>query len=220
MTGQDIIDQIENIMDDSQDPAFWLFYINTAKDNIETEREWVFNRGYDASQCTAAGDNYLSMKTLPTDYMLTRKLYLAGDITPLISIGFEERERYKDIYKRFYVDYINRQFAVCGAGNGVRVLNHFYTRNTPAITTTTSPVWLVGHHYLVFKTVEAFMSGRDGDEVNARMGPQNLRLAMEARKALIAWDGRIKTAEYNAKNERNVDLSSYPDIVGDNFIPQ
>lgn len=219
MTGQDIIDAVEEILNDSQDPNFWLFYINAGKQNLETERDWNFNRALDTSQSTQAGDNYLSMKTLPADFLETRKLYLQNDLTPMVLIPYDQRDRFKDIYKRYYIDYINKQFAVCGAGNGTRTLNHFYARFTPDITLLTTPVWPVGHHYLVFKTVEAFMSGSDGDEVNARMGPQNLRLAMEARKALIMWDARQKTLEYNARNERNTDLSSYPDIVGSNFIP-
>lgn len=220
LTGQDIIDRFEAIVDDSIDEDQELFLMNAAKDEIEGSYDWNFNRALDSSVTIGSSDNYLTTHALQTDFLVPRKLYITGDINPWILIGYDQRDRYKDIYKRFYIDWLNRTFALCGASNGAgKVINLFYGRMTPDLTLTTSPVWpSVFHKYLPFKMAEMWQSGSDGDEVNQRMSPQNRRLADNLLASFIAWDRRIKTIEYNAKNERNVDLGTYPDVVGNDFL--
>lgn len=220
LTGQDIIDRFNDITDDaveSEDQA--IFLMNAAKDAIEAGSDWYFLRSVDQSQSVAAGDNYLSMKTLPSDFLVPREVYLQNDISPLIMIGLSERDRYKDIYKRYYIDYKNWQFALCGSNSGPRTIIMHYGASSAAIALATSPTWPPAFHpYLPLKMAEMWQSGEDGDEVNFRMSRENLRQANEILRAFKSWDARLKTAEYNAKNARHSDLSSYPDIVGENFI--
>lgn len=219
LTGQDIIDAFEAIIDDGIDIDQELFLMNAAKETVETMRDWNFNRGLDQSNSTAVGDNYLSMKDLPDDFMVSRKLYLEGDINPWIIIPYEQRDRFKDIYKRYYIDYLNQQFALAGGSNGVKRISHFYARATPDIALNTSPVWPASFHkYLPFKMAEMFMSGQEADEINRSMSPANLRQANDLLKNFVAWDSKIKVEEYNAKNLINADLSTYPDVVGDQYL--
>lgn len=220
MTGQDIIDRFETLIDDQLDSDQSLFLLNAAKDEVEAGRDWNFNRGYDASKSVAANDNYLSMKALPTDFLSPRKIYANNEINPHILISFEDRERYKDVYKRWYIDYVNSQFAICGSQGIASTIKMFYSRSSPTVTLTTSPVWPAAFHpYLVFKMAEMWQSGSDGDEVNFRMSPANLRIANSIFKQFCAWDARLKVAEYNAKNTVGVELSSYPNVVGGDFTP-
>lgn len=220
MTGQEILDQFENIVDDDIDPTFGLFLMNAAKDEVEGGYDWNFNRGIDISKTISAGDTYLSTKALPTDFLAPRKLYVTGDINPWNLIPYEEIYRYKDIYKRWYIDHLNRVFALCGGSNPVgATIQLFYARFSPAITLTTSPVWPETFHaYLPFKMAEMYKSGIDGEEVNFRMSPSNLRIASDILRSFRLWDAKIKTIEYNSKNEIRADLSSHPDVVGQDFI--
>lgn len=219
MNGQDIIDRFKDIIDDDIDDEYALFLLNTAKDDVEAGRDWNFNRGYDASQSVGADDNYLSMKDLPADFSHIRKFFLDADINPYVAVAFEDRERYKDVYKRYYIDYMNNQFAICGSQGLQNTVHIYYGRATPDVTLDTSPVWPDRFHkYLPFKMAEMYQSGGDGDEVNFRMSPANLRIATSLLKAFISWDARLKTAEYNAKNSMRSDLSSYPNVVGEEFL--
>lgn len=210
----------EEMVDDAPDSNYLLFLMNAAKNEVEAGRDWNFNRNLDISKSTASGDTYLSTKPLPSDFLSVRKLYLQGDINPWTQIAFEFRDRFKDIYKRFYIDNVNNVFALCGSQSAVKVIYMFYGRSTPDITLTSSPVWpSVFHPYLVFKMAEMWASGSDADEVNYRMSKENLRQAAAILKGFIQWDARLKVSEYNAKNERMADLSSYPDVVGQEFLP-
>lgn len=222
LTGQQIRDMFTELADDDMsDPQAYIF-MNLAKDQIESQRDWNFNRAFDNSKTVAAGDNYLSMKTLPADFFSPRNLFFSGDLIPLISINFDERERYKDVYKRWYIDWVNGQFAVCGApGAAGRSLDMYYARSTPTITADTSPVWPAQFHPILgFKMTEMFQSAQDNDRegVSFKSSRENLRLYTDLWKAMLAWDSKLKTMTYNDKNARNVDLSTYPDVVGSNFI--
>lgn len=220
MTGQDIIDRFQDIVDDAvESDEQALFLLNVAKDAIETEHDWYFLRSIDTSTAVVAGDNYLSMKTLPTDFLFPIAFYLQNDISPLIIIGLQQRDRYKDIYKRYYIDYKNRQFALCGNNSGPRGIIIHYGAQSPAIALDTAPTWPTAFHpYLAFKMAEMWGSGEDADEINFKMSRENLRQGNELLKAMKLWDARLKLIEYNAKNERHADLSSYPDVVGDQYI--
>lgn len=220
LNGQQIIDAFQQIIDDDLDPDYALFLLNAAKDDVEGGRDWNFNRGFDSSKSVGVSDNYLSTKSLPSDFSHPRALYLEGDINPYILIPFENRERFKDVYKRWYIDYMNGVFALCGSQGLSKAIHLYYGRSTDDITLETYPQWPAQFHkYLPFKMAEMWQSGGDGDEVNFRMSPANLRIASSLLKGFIAWDARIKVADYNAKNERRADLSSYPNVVGDEFIP-
>ncbi len=37
-------------------------------------------------------------------------------------------------------------------------------------------------------------------------------------KNFVAWDAKIKTDEYNARNLVNPELSTYSDVVGDQYL--
>ncbi len=221
MTGQDIIDAFENIIDDSPEGGDQqsLFLLNTAKDLVEAGRDWNFNRAVDSTQSRASGDNYLTFKTLPSDYLAARKLFVAGDIVPWNLIPYEDRDRYKDVYKRWYIDLVNSKYALCGASGQSGVISLFYGRQTPAITTSSSPVWPSAFHPLLpFKMAEIWGSTSDADDINYRMSKEQLRQANDILKMMIQWDARMKTAEYNAKNIGFNNLASYPNVVGEQFI--
>lgn len=221
LTGQQIIDTYKNIIDDSPEggDVQALFLLNTAKDMIESGSDWNFNRALDSSKSRATSDTYLTMKTLPADFLSPRKLYVTGDLNPWNLISYEDRERYKDIYKRFYIDYVNSQYALCGGSGQAGTINFFYARQSPTITLLTSPVWPAAFHPLLpFKMAEIWASTSDADDLNYRMSKEQLRQANMILKAMIQWDARLKTAEYNAKNNVGADLASYPNVVGQDFI--
>lgn len=222
LTGQDIINQFENIIDDSPEGGsdYELFLMNMAKDEVEGGSDWNFNRGLQSSQTRATSDTYLTMKTLPTDFLTPRKLYVANDISPYLLISYEDRERFKDIYKRYYIDYLNGQYALCGGSGLVGTINFFYARQSPAITLISSPVWPAAFHpYLPFKMAEIWGSTSDADDINFRMSQQQLRVATSIYKKMKQWDASIKVAEYNAKNTIGQSLGTYPNVVGEDFVP-
>ena len=215
MTGTQIIEQFETIIDDTLDQTQELIILNMAKSQIEGGRDWNFLRAYDGSITANASDTYLTAHTLPTGFLSPRKLYLNGELTPYMLIPFEERDRYKDIYKRWYIDWINQQFFLCGKVGQATAIHLFFQKYTDDVTLTTSPQWpTIFHPLIAFKMAEIFMSGMEADEVNRAMAPANRLIQKELLNQMILWDAKMKTMEYNDRNAGVVDIDSYPDIVG------
>lgn len=219
LTGQNIIDRFNDITDDAVNGDHALFLMNAAKDEVEAGRDWYFNRGFDNSQVWSPGNTYLSMKNLPADFLVERQIYLNGDILPYVKVPFEMRERFKDTYRRFYIDYKNNQFAICGSGPGQTTINFYYAAASPAITLSTMPIWpTVFHAYLPFKMAEIFESTSEADDVGFRMSREQLRQANMTLKGMIQWDARLKTRDYNDRNSQSYDLQGQPNVVGTEFL--
>lgn len=216
MTGADLKLMFQTITDDDMDDIQFLIFLNAAKNTIESFRDWNFNRGFDNSKIVGSNTNYLTQIALPSDFLSPRKLYYHGDRSPLQMIGFEDRERYQDTYKRWYIDWLNSVFSICGASAAAgKIIDMFYARQTPDLTLASSPVWPTAFHSLLgYKVAEMWASGSDSDDLNFRMSRENLRLEQEILRSMIMWDAKIKTMEYNDKNMQNIDPSSYPNVVG------
>ncbi len=214
MIGSEIIEEFNTIWDDELDETQALIIMNMAKNQIESSRDWNFLRAFSNSLTATPSDTYLTAKALPTDLLLPRKLFLNGEITPYMLIPFEERDRYKDIYKRWYIDWVNRQYFLCGKVGQTFTINLFYTKFSDDITLTTAPVWPSIFHALIgFKMAEIVMSGSDSDDLNRTMAPANRLIAKELLNGMIKWDSRIKTMEVMDKKMGQIDYSSYPNIV-------
>ncbi len=221
LTGQNILDRFTTMTDDTIDSIQGLFLMNAGKDLVEAGRDWYFNRAFDNSQTWSPGDTYLTTKPLPANFLAPREIYLDGDILPYVEVPFELRERYKDTYRRFYIDYLNRTFGICGSGPGVRKINMYYGAASDAITLTTAATWPTQFHpLLVFKMAEVWGSTSEADDINYRQSKEQLRQANDFLKMMIAWDGRLKTRDYNSKNNRNTDITGQPNVVGSEFLFQ
>lgn len=214
MTGQQIIDSFSEITGESIDGTQALILLNMTKNEYEASRDWNFLRAFNSSLSASPSDTYLTMKSLPSDFLMPRELYINAENTPYSIIPFEARERYRDNYKKYYIDWKNSQFALCGKVSSTKTINLYYTASTDDIGLTTSPTWLAIFHPLIaFLMADKYMAGQDGDEINFRMSPENRRIGDGLRKTMTAWDSRIGVLEYNAKNATHSDLSSYPDII-------
>lgn len=218
--GDDIITYFETLIDDSPDPTYEKILLNKVKNMIEGSRDWNFLRAFDNSKTATPADTYLTAKALPTDFGYARRIFLNGELTPYVLIGLEERDRYKDVYKRWYIDFANNNFFLCGKVSQNFAINMYYTKFTPdvKITTvdalTTAPTWPTRYLPLIaIKMAEEHMAAADIDDVNFRLSQQNLRLANDMLKEMIHWDARQKTLEYNDKMNGSVDFDTYPNII-------
>ena len=217
MTGDEIKTMFNEIVDDEMDDIQFYIFLNAIKNRIESYRDWNFLRAFDNSLTVNAGDTYLTAKTLPTTFHSPRALYFHGDRSPLMMIPFEEREIYRDTYRRYYIDWVNRTLSICGATGAVgKTLDIFFRRQTPDIAAGTSPVWPEAFHALLgFEMADVWQSTSDNDAENVALkaGRESNRVAYTLLKSMIAWDAQIKTLEYNEKNVRGVDIRTYPDVV-------
>ena len=222
-----IIQHFETIIDDSLDPVYEVTLFNLVKNQVENERNWRFLLTMDNSQVATTSDNYLTPKTLPANFNKPDVLFLLGELTPYIIIPLRERDRYKDIYKRWYIDYsINpntgsRQFYLCGHVDMQRTINLYYYMFTPDLTLVAGKpdpsyrlYWDAQFHiYLAYRMAEYHMAGADVDDVNARLSTKDQAIADQLKHAMVMQDASRRRAEFNDKMNGSIDYSTYPNIV-------
>lgn len=195
MTGQEIKDLAEVILDDSINEELFLGYLNTAKDIIEDSRDWEFLKALDTSNTASSGS-----KALPTAFRRDRKMLIGSGYTEYWPVPFEEQHLYRNTSRRYYIDYSSSTFELLGNIGVTGTIYLYYLKSTPDITLATSPVWPERFHKILAYMVASFvMGGVDADDVFARLAPENRLVAVQLLNAMTLWDTNLKV---RAKNNR------------------
>lgn len=204
------------IIDNKLDDTLELQLANLAKDEIEAERDYEVLKNLDETISSSASDTYATMKSLPSGYLRTAKLYIGDDRVPYLPVLFENRERYKNSAHRFYVRLATSQYALCATGvSGTH--RHFFTKRSDDITAASSTLWAFPTRFdplIAFKMAELFYPIDTGEKVRS----WDDRWAIQQRilhDGLVRWDARFKMDA--SKNERyDINISTLPDAIDTN----
>ncbi len=208
MTGQEIKDFAEVILDDTISDDLFLGYLNAAKDTIEDSRDWEFLKALDTSNTVSSGT-----KTLPTSFRRDRKMLLGTGFVEYYPVPFEEQHLYRNNSRRYFIDYSAGTFELLGPLGVTGTIYLYYLKSTPDLTLVTSPVWPSRFHRLLSFMVAAYvMGGVDADDVFARLSPENKLAGMALLNSMILWDTNIKAKTRNYRlgvsdSEPETDLS-------------
>ena len=146
MTGEEIIDAFEGIVDDETvDSTLEYTLLNTAKKIIESSRNWSWLKKRDE---TNSAKTKLTAMSLPSDCKRVTRLMIEDDTTPYKQVPFESREEYEDYPKKFFIDWEARTFSLCGSLADTKTAYLYYQKKTDDITSDTEPVW-PDHHVLL-----------------------------------------------------------------------
>ena len=215
MTGTEVIEMFENIIDDEPDAEFEVDLLNLAKDEIESEREWEYLKTIDTSITWATSDVYTTQHSLPSGFLTPISVYVAGRIHPWVAIPMEHRERFKDLYGRYFIDHLQAKIHFTGVTSQARTITLCYIKSTSDLTISTS--WAFPskfHKMLAFKMAELYQQGVDVDDLSARMGQKNFQQYLVLRRAMEQWDATLKMASMNYQSTQlGIDASSIPDVV-------
>lgn len=213
MTGTEIKTLFETLVDDSTVDSTTAFQLmNIAKNEVEAERPWEMLKAVDTASSTASGDTYATAKSLPTDFGTSLELYVGDDTIPYMQIPFDQKEKFKNIDRRWFIDMANSNFHLCGTQTETKTLRLFYIKATDDIAAGTSPVWPTRFHGIIaykmaelFYALEAGEKGRSWDDRWSR----NYQMLKDQ---MIYWDANLKIdAAQNAT--LNQDYSYHDDIV-------
>jgi hypothetical protein len=199
MTAQEIKDFVESIIDDSVDDTLFLTLLNVAKDNLEEDRDWMFLKAVDSTQSINPGDTYLTMKTLPTLFRKILKVFV--DDLEYYGIQFEDRIRYKDGQRKYYLDLANSQLGIIGTPAETKTIHQFYIKTTAELTLATSPTFPARFHKILGFLVAGYITaGVDADDIYARMSPEHKIAANTLKDSMESWDTslRLNAMNYSA----------------------
>jgi len=196
MTGQELKDFAESLIDDSIDETLFLTLLNVAKNRLEGERNWQYLKAKDSSQSVSPGDTYLTMKTLPALFRKMLKVFV--DTLEYSGVQFEDQIRYKNGTRKFYIDLANSQFGIIGTPDETKTIYLFYIKKTAALTLTTSPTFDEDYHPILGFIVAGFYTaGVDADDIYVRMSPEHKMAAEALAESMREWDAELKLNAIN-----------------------
>lgn len=213
MTGPEMKTMFEGLVDDKLDDTLIYQLFNEAKFEIEMERAWEALKDVDSSQSIGTGHNYLTSKPLPTRFLTPLGLYVGTDRNPYDLIMFEERERFRDMSRRWYFKIADSTFYVCGTPTSGSVLNLFHTKSSADISATqdwTFPT--IAHPLIPIKAAKLFYPIDRVEKGRAYDDRWKIQEDV-CRRGLLMWDQRLK--KMAGKRRYPFIPSTHSDIVSD-----
>lgn len=207
VTAQKLYDKTTQILDgEAIDVDLFLTLLATAKNSREAEKPWRFLTKEDSSQNSNAGDTFLTMKTLPSDFGYDYRMFVGDSLIEYTPVPFEERRRWKDSAMLYYIDLRNSQFALTGVAGitGTIYLVYIAFTSDPAQLGDNMPTAWPDRFLpiLSFDVVALFRGGTDYDDVNARMSAENRAAARALHDGMTSWDSNLKIRAMNYQSRR------------------
>ena len=201
MTGQNLVDFINNLIDDTIENDFCLELINAVKDLVESDRPWRMLIKEDSSQTFTASNDYLDSKDLPDDFFEDYKVFLGSEsddsYTEYHPVAFEKRRLWKDSQK-YYIDFANKKIYICGSVGSTKTIYQYYIYETDDIALDTSPVWPTKFHKMIgFLVAELHKAGIDADILNLQQAVALSKQGNLLYEAMISWDSMMKLRSMN-----------------------
>ncbi len=202
MTGQQLKDLTTELLGGRElGDTLFLQLLNMAKGIIEGERDWRYLLTEDSANSAAAGDTYLTMKTIPSRFLfpVSRDPVVLRNGTSVVTyqtIGFTKRHDNQLTPGLVYFDYKNSQFALCGGVSQAYTIYLYYIAESADLTLTTSWTFpTFAHPLLAYYVAALHKGGIDYDDVNRLMAPENRSIVDTIRRRLVQWDDKLKRLE-------------------------
>lgn len=205
----------EAIIDDSLDATLEGQLLNQVKNTLEAQYLWVILRTSKESNIAQVGDTYLTMHALPADFAMPNKkgVFVGDDMTPYAQISFEDRIRFQSITHRYYLDYANNNYALCGVANPGGIIHFYYNKFSPDLNADTD-TWIFPsrfHAILPYLMAKKFFAVDQGDKSRAYDDRWDI-FSVEMMESMVQWNARLQL-EGNANAAVAVDITARPDIV-------
>lgn len=181
----------EALIDDTWDEDATYLLMQSEEEKLEAERDWMVLRTLDTSISVGTGDTWQTEKTLPTDFLSPRKVYVGSQQNdPYIQIPMDQALQYKDSTGYYYIDYSTKKMHFCGTHSQTYTVYLFYKKTMGDITDGTETFPWDGKRatVLAYRMAEHHKGGVDGDEINFEMTPEQRLQYRQTLNSLIQLD--------------------------------
>jgi hypothetical protein len=208
-TTSEIMEFFEEIIDDSVDDDLKLSLVNTAKDGIETERDWEMLKTVNETGQVKSGENQDTVRSLPTDILTPLNIYIGDGTSPYIPVPIEHKRRYRELSNCYAIDWKNQKFYILDTFGSTQTIYFNYIYQTPTLSDSENPIWPIPFRKLIaFRMAEVYLGGIDSDEYNARVSLVHRNEADTIFKNMKFWDAKLKTRASEALTIYNQGPSS------------
>src|SRR5688572_944065 len=114
MTDAEILQQFEDLVDDTLSTTLAIQLANNAKNKIEREMKLEILKALDSSNSTTIGQTYTTAEALPAAFrgLATDRIYVGTE--PYFPVPFDRSVEFRNTGGRFYVDAANNNLHLCG----------------------------------------------------------------------------------------------------------
>lgn len=204
-TTSEIMEFFEEIVDESVDEEVKLSLSNTAKDVVETERDWEMLKTVNETGQVKSGEDYSTQRSLPSDIITPLNIYVGEDTVPYIPVPIEHKRRFRELSYCYAVDWKNQKFYILDTFAETKTIYFNYIYKTNDLDTTSNdPVWPVPFRKIIaFRMAEIYLGGIDSDEYNARVSLIHRNEAINLSRNMMLWDAKLKARAAEALNIYN-----------------
>ena len=192
-----MVTQFDTLTDDTHDDVHTIQLLNLGRMLIEHSRPWEILKAVDESKSATPGDTYLSTKALPDDIRAMR--YVMVGTRKYTGVMFEERILHKDKGSKFYIDWGNSVFALCGNITAAATIVQVYTKRGPVLTTAGED-WIFpeDYHDILPHIAAGIHQGViDPDDIALRQSQGQNPIVSNILSAMQSWDDELKTTTQN-----------------------
>ena len=223
MTGQQLVNEINDIVDNTLGDDMAITLINFVKNLVEDGRQWIFLVKEDSSKSVSPSDTFLTSKALPSDFNVDLSLFVGLDSDESYlqyrPVPFAKRRMFRNT-RGYYIDWVNSLYFLTGQEDVTKTIFLTYIYQTDDLTLLNSPVWPSRFHKIIsFLAADIWSAGIDVDDITLR---QALKLSTEGEKLLqsmIDWDAQIRLRAINGQaGFRSHDFGSMNDRVIDSAL--
>lgn len=193
LTGQQIIDKFNGLVDDELEATLALQLVNDAKDEVETELKLQICRAVDNSHSTIGGQTYLNAVAMPTDFLSFSKPYIFVGQQKYYGVSLEDKMKWKDTPYKYFYDPANG-IHLCGTQSGGQLISIPYIKSTPDIDLNTSPVWPSQFHAIIPLYMAMYFYPIDGGDKSRSWSPEWSAFLQRKMARMTDWDTQMKLA--------------------------
>jgi hypothetical protein len=186
MTGNEIIEIFNGLIDDQLDDDTAYNLLNFVKDRVELLRQWEFLKKKNSSNQATN-----SAIALPTDFLSPIWAFVGTNKTPYQEVPFEQAEAFDSNGYTFYIDYANNNlYFTDPAVSGTVYL--YYIKKTDDITSSTTPVWPSKFHRNIAIAMAAIYPAIDQTEPGLSWDRKWEAIDKDFLRGMIDWDESLK----------------------------
>jgi hypothetical protein len=204
MLGSEIKSFTDSLVQDTSPESWFYNALNVAKDSIEEQRDWEFLRVLDTSSTRASGATVSASYTLPTYFRQPLTLTVGSDTTPRQLISMGDARVLRDEPGYWYINHSASTYHLTGTEGAGGTIYLYYTKSTPDLDASGTPVWPSRFHRLLGYDVARQWFLQDQGEKEFSWAAEMDAEARRLLNAMILWDESLKS---QAQNHRPADMT-------------
>lgn len=227
MTREEIYNFVTGLLDGYEmDVDVFNSFLDTAQAIREGQRPWVALRTENTSQTVTAGNTFETQKTLPANF---RKWYTRFPIVLTDSLGNAQRylreipinmkSAYKGDASRFYADYFNKKFYVCGDVSQTFTARLYYIRKTEKISEADENTWELDPNdeytkILAYDVAVLWKKGVDYDVISNPQADMHGAAAGALFHVMEEWDAELAESGLQGMDYGSIGSGRYMSEAG------